>query len=113
MSDRQRVTTKLEGERLDYFQQVKNEEGAESNAETMRAIVDRAMAHGDARDRADRLENRVDELQAELRAANRRIDSANEIVEYVEAERSWEERRRQAGLLTRTKWFLLGAGDND
>jgi|APHM01.1.fsa_nt_gi hypothetical protein len=106
--DRLRVTTSLTDQRLEFFENVAEDVNADSDAEVMRAIVDRAIAHSDAEDRADNLQARAEELQRELRAANKRIDTANEIVEYVETERSLERRRSKAGALTRLKWWMTG-----
>lgn len=39
---------------------------------------------------------------------NRRVDEHQELVQYVEEERTAERRRRQAGILTRSKWWLFG-----
>lgn len=60
----------------------------------------------------DHLRAKVDDLQRQLAAANRRIDTTNELVRYVEDERTAEQRRREAGLLTRTKWWLTGMPDD-
>lgn len=69
----------------------------------------------EARDRVDELEDELqhaeaerDDLQRQLAAANQRIDATNEIVRYVEDERTAEQRRREASAVTRAKWWLLG-----
>ena len=108
-----RVTTTLEDDQAEYLQQVKAEEDLDSDAAALRVCVERAAMHEDAQQRATELEARAEELRNELQAANRRIDSANEIVEYVEEERSVEERRRKAGLGTRAKWWLFGMDDGE
>lgn len=103
-----RVTATLDDEQYEYLQAVKEAEGLDSDAAAVRACMDRARMHDDAQERAESLEARVEELRNELAAANRRIDSANELVEYVEEERSLEQRRRQAGIVTRARWWLTG-----
>ena len=81
----------------------------------------------DARDRVEELEAEVDDLRTDvvdlraerddlrrqLAAANQRIDSANEIVEHVREQRSAEQRRREAGILTRAKWWVTGMDTDD
>jgi phage-related minor tail protein len=59
------------------------------------------------------LEARADDLRRQLAQANKRNDEVTELVEYVEDERSTEQRRRQAGVLTRTKWWLTGMPDDE
>ena len=56
---------------------------------------------------------RVDELRDELMAANTRIDASNELARAVERERTLEERRASAGVLTRARWWLGGMPDSD
>lgn len=51
-------------------------------------------------------ENR--QLREQLAATNQQIDANNELVEYVERERSLSERRASAGILQKTKWALFG-----
>ncbi len=67
-----------------------------------------------ARDRVEESEADVDALRAEredprrqLTAANWRIDGANEIAERVRARRSAEQRRREAGIVTRVEWWVV------
>jgi uncharacterized protein YeeX (DUF496 family) len=111
--ERTRVTTTLTGDRLAFFERVDDETDAGSDAAVMREIVDRAREHADAQERVDRLQRRVDELEGQLRAANQRIDATNDLVEYVETERSVERRRREASALQRARWWLLGMDLDD
>ena len=69
----------------------------------------------EARARIDELKDELqhaeaerDDLQRQLAAANQRIDATNEIVRYVENERTAEQRRREASAVTRAKRWLLG-----
>jgi hypothetical protein len=94
-----RVTAKLEDRHLEFFETVKDEENITSDAETIRRCLERG---GDAEDRVDdldgdasRLKARVHELTNQLREANRRTDEVAELVEYVGAEKSLQERRRE------------------
>lgn len=63
---------------------------------------------------AERLREEVDELQTEverLRNEKRLIleerEEKNELARYVEEEQTW----RQAGIITRTKWWLYGKSE--
>jgi TolA-binding protein len=66
-------------------------------------------------DTVHKYEARIQELENELRSANRRIDDANDVVETSrelvrvrERETSLQQRRAGAGVLTRFKWWLIG-----
>lgn len=56
----------------------------------------------------DELETERDRLQRQLTATNQRVEEHQELVEYVEEERSLSKRRAHAGVLTRAKWWLTG-----
>ena len=110
-----RVTAKLEDRHLEFFERVREEENATSDAEVVRRCIERARnAEGrvdDLEDEVQRLEARVDELTKQLREANRRNDEVTELVEYVEAERSLRDRREErlsAPAWRRAKWWFLG-----
>lgn len=111
--DKNRVTTTLRGERVNYFESVRESTNADSDAAVMREIVDRAREHDRAQERAESLQARVDDLERQLRAANQRIDATNDLVEYVETERSVERRRREASAVQRAKWWLFGMDLDD
>lgn len=106
-----RVTTTLDDEHAEYVEKVREEENLDSDAAAVRECIDRAREHADARQRVEECEQRVEELRDQLAAANNRIDATNEIVRYVESEKTLEEKRRSAGLATRTKWWLFGMDD--
>ncbi|MFC6724988.1 hypothetical protein ACFQE1_11520, partial [Halobium palmae] len=59
----------------------------------------------------DHAEARADDLRRQLREANARNDDVEELVTYVEEERSLQERReaaRGAPVWRRAKWWFLG-----
>jgi hypothetical protein len=110
-----RVTAKLEDRHLAFFDRVKEEENATSDAEVIRRCIERAKEAearvDDLEDDVARLEARVDELTNQLRQANKRNDEVAELVEYVEEEKSLQERRQEresAPVWRRAKWWLLG-----
>jgi metal-responsive CopG/Arc/MetJ family transcriptional regulator len=61
----------------------------------------------------DELHTDVERLQNEKRLILKEREEKQELVEYVEEERSVEERRRKAGLRTRAKWWLFGMDDDE
>lgn len=93
------------------------EDRNESRAEYVRHVIDSRHEVEELQTEVDELQTEVDRLQRELQAANRRVDEHQELVRYVEEERSLQERREQrqrererAGILTRSKWWLFGRG---
>ena len=56
---------------------------------------------------------RADDLQRQMKELQQREEDVGEIVEYVQEERSAEQRWRQAGLVTRAKWTVFGMDVDD
>lgn len=80
-------------------------------AETREELVEVEQAR-------DAAQARADDLREQLKARNAREEDVGELVEYVREERKlqrdrrdFERRRAEAGLLTRTKWWLVGMSD--
>jgi len=74
-----------------------------------------AVLHPDAVAERDRLQARVDELQAQLKAVNKKNDANDELANTADRQMSAiermlmeQQRRRSAGLVTRVKWWLVG-----
>lgn len=87
------------------------EEEYASRSEAIRMLVEQGLEYEDVHTENER-------LRRELQAANRRVDEHQELVRYVETERSIQERREQrerrraeAGVLKRAKWWLVGMRD--
>jgi chromosome segregation ATPase len=69
----------------------------------------------DLQEENERLQTSRDDLQRQLAATSRRVDQHQDLVDYVEEQRSLERYRArreqmidQAGMLTRWKWRLTG-----
>lgn len=84
----------------------------ESKSDAIRTIIDR---HEELQFEVDNLRQENKQLRDQLAATNQRIDEVNDLVEYVDEQRTLEqsrerreERRAQAGVLTRAKWWLVG-----
>jgi len=99
------VTFKLDPDLVDELDDEADEKGVTRSA-YLRNIIE-------SRHRADELQARVDELRNQLTAANERIDASNDLVRAVESSRSLEQRRAQAGALTRLKWWATGMPDDE
>jgi hypothetical protein len=105
-----RVTATLYDEQAEAVEHL-TEQGM-SAAEAVRTIVDE-YAH--AVDERDRLQARVDELQAQLAVVNKKNDTTDELASTADRQMSAiermlmeQQRRRAAGLVTRVKWWIVG-----
>jgi septal ring factor EnvC (AmiA/AmiB activator) len=88
-----------------------------TRSEHIRHIID--SRHEDA-DELDRLredladaERDVERLRSEKRLILEDREEKQELVEYVESERTAEQRWREAGLATRLRWRLTGMPSED
>jgi len=114
-----RITPQVRPEHIEYIDQVREQAGADSDAEAIREIFDRAMrtdarleqleAQLDERDaELQQSEARADELRSKLVAVTDRVEASNELVHVVQEEQTLAKRQAQAGVLTRAKWWLTG-----
>lgn len=101
------ITLRLPEDTLDELEAEAEERGV-SRSEHIRDILD-------DRHRVEQLEARVDELETEVerqQRARRQLleqrEEHDELVAAVQEERSVERRRREAGVMTRAKWWLTG-----
>jgi U3 small nucleolar ribonucleoprotein component len=108
-----RITATLYDEQVKAVQRLTAE--GMNRAEAVRTIVDE---YASAAAERDRLQARVDELQAQLRAVNKKNDANDELANTADRQMSAiermlmeQQRRRSAGLVTRVKWWLIGDAD--
>ena len=108
----QKVTFSLEEEQLDRIDEYQEENDISSRSEALRRFID---DYEELHTQYEELHTQCEELQTELeheRNRNRLIleqrEEHTELVEYVQEERTAEQRWREAGLATRLKWRLFG-----
>jgi predicted nuclease with TOPRIM domain len=78
--------------------------------------VERGLEADEIEEELKELRTERDNLRRQLQAANSRMDDVQELVEYVEEERSLQtrrEQRRDAPIWTRAKWWVLGRDRDD
>jgi len=113
-----RTSVSLPDELASYVGEVASSAG-ENNAEAIREALRHARHQeehiGDLEAEQERLQDRIDELETELdRVKNEKQllleerEEKNELVKYVEQERTVEQRWREATLTTRLKWRVFG-----
>ena len=93
------TTIRLPEEMIEALEQEARDRGVK-RSEYMRQVLD-------SRSEYDKLRNRIDRLEREKRMILEQREENQELVRYVEGERSW----REAGLLRRAKWWLTGMSD--
>jgi hypothetical protein len=69
-------------------------------------LIERGLRFDDVVQERDRLDRQLKQLIEQR-------ETSDELVEYVEHERSLQERRARAGLMTRVRWFVTGMDDSD
>lgn len=110
------LTVRAEQERLDALDAEADERGI-SRAALIREIIDEREARENELDalksERDELETEVKRLRREKRQILDQREEHSELVETVAAEQSLAERRANAGVLTRARWWLVGMGDEE
>lgn len=99
------VSTRLTDETARLIRETADERGV-SQAEVLREVIEKGLDY-------DELETENDRLRRQLQATNQRVEEHQDLVEYVEEERSLSKQRAQAGMLTRAKWWLTGMPSDD
>jgi metal-responsive CopG/Arc/MetJ family transcriptional regulator len=118
-----RTSVSLNDELTSYVDEVASSAG-ENNAEAIRETIRHAKEQDDRiealEDENKRLNDRVTELETELERVKKEKrliledrDEKQELVRYVEDERTFEQKWRKAGLTTRLKWKLFGMDSDD
>ena len=103
----EQITIRIPAEELEELEAEADEHGV-SRSEHIRDLL--ASRHEDAEREAEieRLRAEVERLQKEKRLILEDREEKQELVRYVEDERSAEQRWRAAGLGTRLKWRVFG-----
>ena len=112
-----RVTVSVEEEHVETIDDFQEANDLDSRSEAVRRLLD---AYEDLQTDYEDLHTQYEELQTDverLRNEKRLIledrEEKQELVEYVEEERTVEQRWREAGLTTRLRWKLFGMDSTD
>jgi septal ring factor EnvC (AmiA/AmiB activator) len=115
----QKVSVSLEDRDVEMLEDVVDDDDQEASNRSA-ALREVLEEYRELRERVDELEAdleaaeaRSDDLRRQLREANRRDDDVDELVRYVEHERERELAREEAPIWTRGKWWLLGRDVDD
>jgi metal-responsive CopG/Arc/MetJ family transcriptional regulator len=106
------VSVSLDDTALERLEAIQERDGIENRSEAVRVALEER----------EQLAERVDELEGELSAAraerddlrrqlaetNQRIETTNELVRKVDRQQTLEEKRAEAGIATRIRWWFSG-----
>ena len=111
------VSTRLEDETVRLIRETADERGV-SVAEVLRERIGQGMVYEELERELEQAEARVEDLRRQLQQANAGDRDVDELVAYVEEERTIqqrreerEQRRQSAPAWRRAKWWLLGTPD--
>ena len=116
---RESVTFKLDAETLKEIDQETDERDI-TRSEYLREIIDSRYKTDDLQAEIRAREQMIERLENEKRTLIQNRKEHTELVEYVQEEReiqrqrqNLEYQRAEAGLLTRTKWWMFGMKSDD
>lgn len=95
------LPAKVPEELLDEIEEYAADRHDGNRSEAVRELLRRGLEY-------DEIETDRDRLERQYRQLIERQEEHQELVEYVETERTIEEKRRRAGVVTRAKWWLRG-----
>lgn len=104
------ITVRLPEEMIDDLEAEAEAEGV-SRSEYIRDVLD--SRDDGAEDRVAELEEEVERLKREKRLVLKEREEKRELAKFAEDQRTAEQRRREAGLATRARWFLFGEDRDD
>jgi septal ring factor EnvC (AmiA/AmiB activator) len=107
-----RATVRLDETKTSHVESLRDDPET-SDAECVRRAIERSMRVEELETEVEQQQARINELENELAETRSRLEVSNELVEYVEDEKTAQERWRQAGLLTKAKWSVFGMDDSD
>jgi len=103
----EQITVRIPEEELAELEAEADEHGV-SRSEHIRTVLESRHEEADREAELERLRTQVERLRTEKQLILQEREEKSELVAYVEAERSAEQRWRQAGLGTKLKWRVFG-----
>ena len=91
---------------LETVDEYAEEEHDDNRSAAVEVLLRRGLEYDDVVQERDRLDRQLKQLIEQR-------ETSDELVEYVEHERSLQERRARAGLMTRLRWGLFGMDVDD
>ena len=107
------MTVTVDDDLLDELDKRAEKKHDDNRSAAVQELLERGLEYDDVVDERDDLEARLEDLRRQLATVRSREDDVDDLVEYVEHERTVQERRARAGLMTRLRWFVSGMDDVD
>jgi len=107
------MSVTVDDDLLDELDERAEEEHDGNRSAAVETLLRRGLEFEDVVNERDDLEARLEDLRRQLATVRSREDDVDELVEYVEHEKTVQERRARAGLMTRLRWFVSGMDDVD
>ena len=112
-----RVTVSLEEEHIEAIDDFQDTHDLDSTSEAVRRLLDSyeelRADYEELHTDYEEAQNEVERLKNEKRLILEDRQEKQELVEYVEEERTAEQRWREAGLTTRLRWKVFGMDSTD
>jgi hypothetical protein len=117
------ITLRIESDTLEEIDD-EAEQSDQTRAEYLREVIGNRHRHEqiqaeheeilrDYEQKVDELETELDRVHSEKRLILEQREENEKLVNYVETEKTLTEKKAQAGVLTRTKWWLTGVPTED
>jgi chromosome segregation ATPase len=104
------VSVRVDAETIESVEREATDAGL-SRAAYLREIIENRHESDEYETEISRLNTEIDRLKREKRQILDQREENKQLRRYVETEQTNAEKRRQAGLPTRVKWFLFGDRD--
>jgi len=109
---KKRVTVSLGDDHLEALADFEDAHGVDSRSEAVRLLLDEyedlRREYEELNTAYEELQNEAERLKREKRLILEEREEKQELIRYVEDERSAEQRWREADLATRVRWKLFG-----
>lgn len=111
-----KISVSLEDRHVEALDDREADDDISSRSEALRAILDDYESlhteYEDLRTEYEELQTELERVKNEKRLILEEREEKQELVKYVEDERTFEQKWREAGLGKRLKWKLFGMDDD-
>lgn len=111
-----KISITLDEDLLDDVEELVGDQ-YDNRSEAIRELVRKGLDLDDVvdelQDEVEHLEAKRDDLRRQLQEVRAREDDVDELVNYVDEQRSIERRQAEAGLVDRARWWLFGMDVDD
>lgn len=106
----QKCTVSLRDRDVDVIDDVEQRDDVDSRSEAVRRII---TEYADLRAECEDLRTECERLKNEKRTILEQREENEELVAYVDQEKTLQERKAKAGVVTRLRWWVSGMDVSD